>query len=224
MTLPLLILRPEPGASATARRAEEIGLSSIRYPLFEVRARAWDPPDPAGFDAMLLTSANTLRCAGPHLELYRHLPVYAVGEVTAEAAKRLGFQIAGIGHSGAQAASEIIAARGHGRVFHPGGRDRRDFNPGPLVIVRRYVYESVEAGSAEGLTAVMPREAVALLHSPRGGIRLAQLVPMIERSRLHLAAISPAVLDAAGAGWASGDAAPRPQDEALLVLAATLCK
>ena len=224
MTLPLLILRPEPGASATARRAGEIGLHSICYPLFEVRACAWEPPDPAGFDAMLLTSANTVRCAGPLLELYRHLPVYAVGEVTAEAAKRQGFQVAGVGHSGAHAVSEVIAARGHGRVFHPGGRDRRDFNPGPLVIVRRCVYESVETGSAEGLAAVMPREAVALLHSPRGAIRLARLVPMIERPRLHILAISPAVLDAAGAGWASGAAAQRPQDEALLVLAATLCK
>jgi uroporphyrinogen-III synthase len=224
VSLPLLVLRPEPGASATARRAEEHGLHPIRYPLFEVHATAWDAPDPDGFDAMLLTSANTLRCAGPQLDLYRHLPVFAVGETTAEAARARGFSIAAVGHAGAQAISEIIAARGHGRVFHPGGRDRREFNPGPLSIIRRCVYESVEAGTAEGLAAVMPREAVALLHSPRGAVRLAKLVPMIERQRLHLAAVSSAVLDAAGAGWASGEAAPMPKDEALLVLAAALCK
>ncbi len=224
MSLPLLVLRPEPGASATARRAEERGLHPIRYPLFEVHATAWEAPDPEGFDAMLLTSANTLRCAGPQLDLYRHLPVFAVGEATADAAKARGFGIAAVGHSGAQAISEIIAARGHGRVFHPGGRDRREFNPGPLSIIRCCVYESQEAGSAEGLAAIMPEEGVALIHSPRGAVRLAKLVPMRERPRLHLAAVSPAVLEAAGAGWASGDASPVPKDEALLVLAAALCK
>ena len=224
MSLPLLVLRPEPGASATVRRAEERGLHPIRYPLFKVHASDWDAPDPAGFDAMLLTSANTLRCAGPQLDLYRHLPVYAVGEATADAAREHGFSIAGVGRSGAQAISEIVAARGHGRVFHPGGRDRRDFNSGPLSILRRCVYESREAGTAEGLAAVMPEEAVALLHSPRGAVRLAKLVPMMQRRRLHLAAVSPAVLEAAGAGWASGHASPTPLDEALLALAATLCK
>jgi uroporphyrinogen-III synthase len=224
VSLPLLVLRPEPGASATARRAEERGLRPIRYPLFEVHATAWEAPDPDGFDAMLLTSANTLRCAGPQLDRYRHLPVFAVGETTAEAARARGFSIAAVGQAGAQAIAEIMAARGHGRVFHPGGRDRREFNPGPLSIIRRCVYESVEAGTAEGLAAVMPEEAIALLHSPRGAIRLAKLVPMRERLRLHLAAVSPAVLDAAGAGWASGEAAPMPKDEALLVLAAALCK
>ena len=224
MSLPLLVLRPEPGASATVRRAEERGLLPIRYPLFKVHASAWEPPDPAGFDAMLLTSANTLRCAGPQLDLYRHLPVFAVGEATADAARARGFSIAAVGHSGAQTISEIIAARGHGRVFHPGGRDRREFNSGPLSIIRLCVYESVEAGTAEGLAAIMPEEAVALLHSPRGAVRLARLVPTMERRRLHLAAVSPAVLDAAGVGWASGHAAPMPKDEALLALAATLCK
>ena len=224
MSLPLLVLRPEPGASATARRAEERGLHPIRYPPFAVHATAWQPPDPDGFDAMLLTSANTLRCAGPQLDLFRHLPVFAVGEATAEAARARGFSIAAVGYSGAQAIADIMAARGHARVFHPGGRDWREFNAGPLSIIRRCVYESVEAGTAEGLAAVMPEEGVALIHSPRGAVRLAKLVPMRERPRLHLAAVSPAVLEAAGAGWASGDASPVPKDEALLVLAAALCK
>lgn len=224
MTLPLLVLRPEPGATATATRAREAGLNPICYPLFEVRHCDWDPPDPAAFDAMLLTSANAIRCAGADLAPYRHLPVYAVGDSTATAAREQGFHVAAVGLSGAQAISDIIAARGHGRVFHPGGRDRRGFNPGPLAVVKRCVYASVETGDAAGLAALMPEEAVALLHSSRSATRLARLVPMIERRRLHLAAISPTVLDAAGTGWASLNAAPNPRDEALLVLAAALCK
>ena len=224
MSLRLLILRPEPGATATAQRAQRLGLIAVCYPLFEVRPCTWEAPDPAGFDAMLLTSANAVRNAGPNLALYRHLPVYAVGEQTAAAARELGFNVAGVGRSGVQAMAELMAARAHSRVFHPAGRDRTEFNPGPLVIVRRSVYEAVEAGTAEGLAASMPQEAVALVHSPRGAKRLARLIPMIERRHLHLLAISPAVLDAAGAGWASAACAPRPDDEALLALAAALCK
>lgn len=224
MTFPLLILRAEPGASATASRAAKLGLSAIRYPLFDVRPCVWEPPDPANFDAMLLTSANAVRYGGRDLGLYKHLPVYAVGEATALAARQEGFQIAGVGHSGVQAISDFMGQRAHARVFHPAGRNRRDFNPGSVMMVPRCVYEAVEAGTAEGLAAVMPIEAVALLHSPRGAVRLARLVPMIERRRLHLAAISPAVLDAAGVGWASGDWSTQPRDEALLALAASLCK
>lgn len=224
MTLPLLILRPEPGASATARRAAKLGLTTTLYPLFQIRPSLWEPPETGNFDAMLLTSANAVRHGGPGLFLYKHLPVYAVGEATAQAAREAGFQLAGVGQSGAQAISDIMARRAHARVFHPGGRDRREFNPGPITLVRRCVYEAAEVGTAEGLAAASPQETVALLHSPRGGVRLAKLVPMIDRQRFHLAAISSAALDAAGAGWASGDWSPRPLDEALLALAAGLCK
>ena len=125
MTLPLLILRPEPGASATAGRAAKLGLTTILYPLFDIRACAWEPPDTDSLDAMLLTSANAVRHGGPALALYKHLPVYAVGEATAQAARKEGFQLTGVGQSGAQAISDIMAQRAHARVFHPGGRDRR---------------------------------------------------------------------------------------------------
>ena len=65
MTRPIAVLRPEPGNAATADRIAALGLAAIRLPLFEVRALDWAPPDPAGFDALLLTSANAPRLAGP---------------------------------------------------------------------------------------------------------------------------------------------------------------
>ena len=224
MTLPLLIVRPEPGASATAAKALALGLHVIRYPLFEIRPCAWDPPDPSKFDALMLTSANTLRHGGEELERYRHLPAYAVGEATAAIARKRGFCVVAAGGSGAQAVSGLIAMRGHARVLHPGAHDRRPFDSGPLAVTHVTVYASVGIGDAKGLRAVLPDDAVVLLHSPRAAERLARFVPFPERQRLHLAAISPAALDAAGAGWASGAAAANSSDEALLVLAAALCK
>ena len=60
----LLVLRPEPGASATVERARELGLDAVAVPLFEIEAMDWDAPEPGGFDGLLLTSANAVRCGG----------------------------------------------------------------------------------------------------------------------------------------------------------------
>ncbi|HWL48068.1 MAG TPA: uroporphyrinogen III synthase HEM4, partial [Sphingomonadaceae bacterium] len=65
--LPLLILRPEPGASATACRAAQRGHDTVVAPLFTIAPLGWDPPAPDGFDALMLTSAHAARLAGPAL-------------------------------------------------------------------------------------------------------------------------------------------------------------
>jgi uroporphyrinogen-III synthase len=93
----ILVLRPEPGASATLRRAHERGLHAVAVPLFEIEPVAWDAPEAGGFDGLLLTSANAVRSAGEQLEELRGLPVYAVGEATAGAAREAGFEVASTG-------------------------------------------------------------------------------------------------------------------------------
>src|SRR3546814_20848677 len=79
VTLPLLFLRPEPGASMTAGRATALGLQPVCYPLFQVRPCGWDAPDPAEFDAIMLTSANALLHGGPQLDRFKHLPAFCGG-------------------------------------------------------------------------------------------------------------------------------------------------
>ena len=86
MTAAVLILRPEPGASATAARARTLRLEPVVAPLFVVRPLAWEPPDPAGLDAVMLTSGNAPRLAGDGMTPFLRLPCYAVGEATADAA------------------------------------------------------------------------------------------------------------------------------------------
>src|SRR3546814_5545676 len=90
------------------------------------------------------------------------------------AAREAGFTVAAAGRSDVNALVKIVAAQGYRRIFHPCGRDRRTFDPAPLAIVHRYVYEAAEAGDAKGLQAAMPEKAVALLHSPRAARRLAK--------------------------------------------------
>src|SRR3546814_3001824 len=91
------LLRPEPGNAVTAAAVAAMGLMAIRLPLFEVRAIAWAAPDPGGFDALVLTSANAVRLGGIGLDRFKALPVHAVGGATAAAAAQAGFSVVAVG-------------------------------------------------------------------------------------------------------------------------------
>jgi uroporphyrinogen-III synthase len=219
----VLILRPEPGGSASAARARALGLDPILAPLFAIRPLGWEAPDPAGFDAVLLTSANAARHGGEGLRMFTHLPCHAVGEATAEAARAAGFGDVRTGPGDGTAAAAAMAADGAARAFHPCGRDHLEIGAPGVAIERRAVYSAepvpaLPAAAAEAIAA----GALVLVHSPRAASLLASLVPA--RAHVALAAISAAAAEAAGAGWRSKAVAPEPRDEALLELAARLCQ
>lgn len=212
----VLVLRPEPGASATAGKARALGLTAQAVPLFDISPIAWSAPEAADFDGVLLTSANALRHAGDKLAAYRGLPVYAVGEATAEAARQAGFGIASTGNAGVDRLLDSIEPRL--KLLHLCGEDRRDPEQPKQHILAVPVYRSTAIQSPRlGNTS----GCVALVHSPRAGQRLGEIAE--ERSGIALAAISAATAEAAGDGWASVDIADEPSDEALLALAARLC-
>lgn len=214
--LPLLLVRPEPGLSASKARAEALGLDVIACPLFDVVPLPWDAPDPAGFDALLLTSANAVRHGGPGLSAYRHLPVFAVGRATADAARSAGFKVVRTGETGVE---DLLAAiPDNVRLFHPGGRHRHEHGADRSIIVAT-VYES-RAIKQPPLPVGAP--LVAAIHSLRAGRRLAELVA--DRSSVTIAAISDAALAACGDGWRMVAIAEHPADEQLLALAAKLCQ
>ena len=96
----LIVLRPEPGASATVERARALGLDAVAIPLFRIEPIAWTAPDAGQFEGLLLTSARGVRHGGDQLERLRGLPVYVVGEATAEVARAAGFDIASQGEAG----------------------------------------------------------------------------------------------------------------------------
>ena len=121
---PLLILRPEPGNDATAERARALGLAPLQCPLFALQPLAWDAPDPARYDALLLTSANALRQGGEGLGAVRALDVYAVGAATAAAAREGGLRVSRPARRGRGAARPLP---GELRLLHLAGpTDRAD--------------------------------------------------------------------------------------------------
>ena len=212
----VLVLRPEPGASATVERARERGLDAVALPLFRVEPVEWQAPDAAAFDGLLLTSANAVRHGGEQLQSLRGLKAYAVGDATAQAAREAGFDLAATGEAGVDRLLGSIADEL--RLLHLCGADRRQPQDARQAITPVVVYRS-EPIEAPDLTVTSG--SVALVHSPRAGARLAELVD--GRASVAIAAISEAAADAVDQGWKSIDVADRPTDDALLALAARLC-
>ncbi len=212
----LLVLRPEPGASATLARARELGLEAIAVPLFKIEPVGWEAPEASGFDGLLLTSANAVRCGGDQLQELRGLKAYAVGEATAAAARDAGFDIAATGDDGVERLLGSIEP--DLRLLHLCGEDRRAAQDARQTITPLAVYRAKQIDRPQ-----LPRPAgsIALIHSPRAGRRFAELVT--DRGGAVIAAISAAAAEAAGAGWKSIEVAERTEDEALLALAARLC-
>jgi uroporphyrinogen-III synthase len=185
----------------TAAVIEAAGRKAIRLPLFEARPMAWDLPDPATFDALIVTSANAMRHGGSGLQRLLDLPVYAVGEATAEAARRGGFQVAAMGSTGSAELIALAEAAGVRRALHLAGRERT-IAPGGIVAQVITVYATdpiaVTAQAARRLAG-----SVVIIQSARTGERLAEIVDDhgIDRGGIALVGISRRAADSAGPGW-----------------------
>jgi uroporphyrinogen-III synthase len=227
----LLIIRPESGASASALRAQEAGLEPILLPFFEVQAAKWECPDPSDFDALLLTSANAVRFGGAGLESLRTLPVHAVGERTAEAARAARLDVTTVGTSDAAAAVKAASDMGHRRLLWIAGADHRPIKmpknmPKALKVTTVISYASgPKALTADAAKVIASADAVAL-HSPRAAQEFAKTAANfgLDRSAITLATFSPAIAEAAGDGWRAIAVAERPADIALLSALAELGK
>ena len=216
----LVVLRPEPGATETVRKARQRGLDAVASPLFEVEPVTWDVPNLNAADALLLTSANAVRFGGANLEALKSLPVYAVGAATAKAAREAGFEIAITGDRGVD---ELLSGTSPGeKLIHICGEHRRAPSDPLQAITPITVYRSRERPSPE-ISAV--ERAVVLVHSPRAAAVFRKMLAAanLSRASVAIAAISAAAAEAAGGDWESVDVAERPSDEALLALAERLC-
>ena len=208
----LLIVRPEPGASATLAMARQMGLDAIAIPLFAVQPVPWDAVDPKDFSGIVATSANAFRHGGEQLEMLKALPVHAVGEATASAARDAGFAVATTGEGGRMELGQRLPV---GRMLHLAGADHLPVDSTEAVAV--YASRPIDPPPA-----IDAAGAVVVVHSPRAGKRLAELVG--NRASTAIAAISEKAAAACGAGWDHVEIASLPREPALLALAAKLCQ
>lgn len=221
----IFAIRPEPGLQSTLQLARDMNMAIIGMPLFDVAPIAWDAPDPAQFNALLLGSANALRHGGATLEAFNILPVYAVGEATAQYAQEAGFTVAQTGAGGLQSLLDGAVDGTH--FLRLAGAENVSLNvPKGITATTRIVYE-LRALPITGSDEVSLRAAdpLVLLHSAAAARHFASECDRrgLDKSRISLACIGPRVVKAAGDGWAACRAAPQPDDIGVLALARDMC-
>jgi uroporphyrinogen-III synthase len=89
----VLVTRPHPDDETTAASLRARGFDVLRAPMLRFEPVAVHEDMNARYSAVIVTSANALRGIEPHLKGHRmlELPLFAVGDHTAAAARRAGF-------------------------------------------------------------------------------------------------------------------------------------
>jgi uroporphyrinogen-III synthase len=97
----VLVTRPHPDDEATASALRARGFEVLRAPMLRFEPVPFHDDADARYGAIIVTSANALRAIASHLADSRllKLPLFAVGEHTASAARDSGF-------------NQVIAAKG----------------------------------------------------------------------------------------------------------------
>lgn len=206
MTEPLTVLvtRPEPGGSATAAFLRERGYVPVLAPCLTIE------PLPATFpsrcDAIVIASAQALPGL-PHA--FHPVPLFAVGDATADRARHAGFQRV---HSASGTAKELAALVARtmphaARLLLPCGEGHsldlaRALRLAGLKVSRRVVYRSAPAPFlAPAAQAALDAEEIdrVMIFSPATARRFASLVTSAGLARTLHRAIAVAISPAAAA-------------------------
>lgn len=228
MTAPLLLItRPAEEAERTVEAAVEAGFGTLVAPLLEIVPLDFAVPDGV-FDSILFTSARAPGLAASVAPGLRALPAHAVGQRTAEEARASGFRAGLVGDSGGSAILADIAAAGERHVLHLAGEATAPLSVPPgidLVRVPVYAARRVMRLPPDAQVALAEARVFAtLLFSARTSRHFRGLVEEagLDPGRLRIVALSPAVAEAAGPGWAGVAVAERPELAGMLAAARRL--
>lgn len=219
---PLLVLRPQPGADDTAARAANGGLNPRVFPLFEIKPTPWSIEAEKLYDAIFITSSNTLKFSEKNIDIVKNIPTLCVGEKTAKAARDAGFSNVLAGQNDAASLAELAASLGYRHLLWLCGRPSIPVSHPDLRFDIKIVYEMIETEIDGQLDEMLKHPCVALLHSPRAAQKFAELA--LDHRHIDIVAISEKAAIAAGPGWASVQWPDAPSDAAMLEIAAPLCR
>jgi uroporphyrinogen-III synthase len=227
----VLITRPHGDAERTARQLALRGHEAIIAPIMRIE-RTSEPPPAGPFDAMILTSTNSVAALASLRRDAKTLPVFVVGERTGSAVKEAGFHKVYIAGGDAASLAELVArtvSRG-AKLLLIAGHDRK---PEPEASLTKAGFEIAlwtvyRAFPAEHFPetarhALSGRRLDAALHYSRRSASLA--LDLADKAGLGaelcalthvcLSADAAASLQAAGARFVV--IAARPDENALLV-------
>ncbi len=218
------VTRSQPGGDATAQRLRDLGHAPMIAPLLTVDAFAVEI-DLTGVVALAFTSANAARAFAAQ-EPRRDLPVWAVGGVTAQAARDAGFDSVKSSNGDVALLGAAMAAempRG-ALVLNPCAVDVAGDLATPLtdagIDLRRLpLYRTAERGIDAALLAALSQASVVLLHSPKAARALSRLLQRYSTSIQRALCLSEAVARALDGGKIpTVSSAALPNDTALLKL------
>lgn len=209
------ITRAQSGADRTAERLSGLGYTPVVAPLLTIRPLEVRP-DLTGIQALAFTSRNGVKAfaAGSPLPL---LPVFAVGDATAAAAREAGFTDVRSADGDLRALAALIRTEGASRVIlHPAAAEPAG-DLAALVgdaarITTIAVYEAVETD-----TPAPETWDIVLIHSPRAARALAVRLSSGAVGGRIAVAISPAAAEPLTAlGFAEIRIAEAPTEDSLL--------
>jgi uroporphyrinogen-III synthase len=233
----MLVTRPEPDAGDTAARLRALAIEPVVAPLLEFELLETVLPDATGFAGLAITSANALRALQQRGEVgrLRHLPVYCVGERTADAARQLGFaHVASAAGDSRDLVAAIAAAGLAGPLLYPAARERaadlgRALAPHGLMVITAAVYAMTPIGALPpAVRAELEAGSLdaALFYSRRTAAAFAALCAGLgARSRIGMLCLSEAVAaPLLAAHFVRVALADHPSEEAMMALALSFAR
>ncbi len=215
----LLIIRPQPGADATAKRVRDAGFEPIVMPLFAIEPLPYPPVAPENYDALLLTSGNAVRAASDALKHLSPLPFYTVGAATARALEKASLEPGFVGTEGINALLLKAQENGHRNLIWLAGEDYSEPTlPEEIKLDIRFVYRSVPVPTPPNFDKEVRQADAVMLHSSRAAEYFAGSCDRagVARQDITIATFSKNIADSAGEGWADVIVAAAPNDAALL--------
>ncbi|MDX2145514.1 MAG: uroporphyrinogen-III synthase [Rhodospirillaceae bacterium] len=217
----ILNTRPAAHGAAFVREFSHLGAPIVHSPVLTAHILPAWPTTVDDYDAVIFTSpmAPALRPADPG---WRDLPVFAVGEATAAAARAAGFgDVRCTGHTAVDLCA-VLSTQTFRRALHPSGADiTRDVAAAfPGRVERVAVYRMIAATALSPEAAALlrtPTELIVPLFSRRSAAAFAALARSVAARRAALTAvgISAHALDIASPPWHGAIAVPVPTAPAM---------
>jgi uroporphyrinogen-III synthase len=235
LTMRLMVTRPEPDAERTAATLRAGGHTVVVAPLVRIEVTADAGIGGGPWAAILITSANAASAIARHQRLpeLRRLPVFAVGERSAEAIRAIGFGDVASADGDAGDLARLVAARikPGAPLLYLAGVDRSGDLAGVLdqhgfAVETVAVYRAVLAadfpeaavaafaGGVDGILHFSRRSAEAYVRAARG----AALRDRALETPIHFCVSAQVAEPLAPAGGRDIRVAPVPVEAALLAL------
>jgi uroporphyrinogen-III synthase len=231
----LLVTRSQPNAARTAMALQARGHQAIVTPLFEIEILSKLDPNCGPWDAVLLTSANALGAmAGlASHSAWRDLPIFAVGERTAQAAREHHFTAVISANGNVDDLADLVTARlkPSARLLYLAGEARsgdlagalraKGFDVATVAVYRAVVAQTLPDAAAAALAAGIDGVLHFSRRSAEGFLAAARKSGLLEaalKKPVHYCLSAQVAEPLRGAGAADVRIAVHPDEASLVAL------